>query len=60
MPEENLLKSSIEKRLDEERYRIPREKKVRKSFNFRWVVIISIILGLLFSVFNLISYFSQF
>lgn len=57
MKEENPLQSSIDKRLSEERYRIPREKKKRKSFNFRWVMIISIILGLLFTLFNILSYF---
>lgn len=51
------IKASIEKRLAEERYVEPRQKKKRRRFfNLQVLMIISIIMGLAFSVWRLYSY----
>ncbi len=57
MAKENPLKDSIAQRMDEERHRIPKEKKERKKFNFQVILIISILIGLILSVLRLITYF---
>lgn len=57
MTKDSLLKASIDKRLQEERYVQPREKKKRKKFNIQFIIILSILIGLFFSVLRLIPYF---
>lgn len=58
MSDERPIKASIDKRLSEERYIIPKEKKqARKPFNIQMVVTISIVIGLILSVLRLITYF---
>lgn len=57
MTRDSLLKASIDKRLQEERYVQPKEKKKRKKFNIQFIIILSILIGLFFSVLRLIPYF---
>lgn len=57
MTKDSLLKASIDKRLQEERYVQPKEKKKRKKFNIQFIIILSILIGLFFSVLRLIPYF---
>lgn len=57
MAKGSLLQESISKRLEEERYVIPTEKKKRKPFNLQLIVAFSIIVGLILSVLNLLPYF---
>ena len=57
MPKENPLKESISGRLAEERYTIPKKKKEKKPFNFQWILIISILVGLILSLIRLLAYF---
>lgn len=57
MIKDSLLKASIDKRLQEERYVQPKEKKKRKKFNIQFIIILSILIGLFFSVLRLIPYF---
>lgn len=57
MTKDNLLQASINKRLEEERYVQPKEKKKRKTFNLQFIIILSILIGLFFSVLRLIPYF---
>lgn len=57
MTKDSLLKASIDKRLQEERYVQSREKKKRKKFNIQFIIILSILIGLFFSVLRLIPYF---
>ncbi|KXT76151.1 hypothetical protein [Streptococcus sp. DD12] len=57
MPKENPLKESISGRLAEERYSIPKKKKEKKPFNFQWILIISILVGLILSLIRLLAYF---
>lgn len=57
MSRKTLLEDSIEKRLKEERYVIPKEKKGRRRFDLTWLIIISICISLLISILKLIAYF---
>lgn len=58
MSEERPIKASIDKRLSEERYIIPKEKKqARQPFNIQMVMIVSIVIGLILSVLRLMTYF---
>lgn len=57
MSKDSLIKSSIDKRLEEERYVFPKEKKKRRTFNLQLIIILSIMIGLLFSILRLIPYF---
>lgn len=57
MAKQSLIQDSINKRLEEERYVIPKEKKKRKQINLQMIVMTSIILGLIISVIRLIPYF---
>lgn len=54
---DNPLKQSIEKRTQDERLRLKREKKSPFRFNIQNLLILSVILGLLFSVFRIIAFF---
>lgn len=57
MTKDSLLQASIDKRLQEERYVQPKEKKKPKVFNLQFIIILSIIIGLIFSVLRLLPYF---
>lgn len=57
MAKQSLIQDSINKRLEEERYVIPKEKKKRKQINLQIIVMTSIILGLIISVIRLIPHF---
>lgn len=57
MSKESLLQASIEKRLEEERYVFPKEKRKRKTFNIQLIIVMSVLIGLIFSVLRLIPYF---
>lgn len=57
MSDNNPLKDSISGRLAEERYTIPKKKKEKKPFNFQWILIISILVGLVLSLIRLMAYF---
>lgn len=57
MSHKTLLEQSIDKRLEEERYVIPKEKKKGKTFNLQAIMIASILIGLIFSIIRLIPYF---
>lgn len=57
MPKDSLIKASIDKRLEEERYVFPKERKKRKVFNLQFIIIFSILVGLFFSVLRLLPYF---
>lgn len=57
MTKDSLLQASIDKRLQEERYVQPKEKKKTKVFNLQFIIILSIIIGLIFSVLRLLPYF---
>ncbi|HHL0696395.1 TPA: hypothetical protein ACQ0FK_001186 [Streptococcus agalactiae] len=43
MKKKNLLQESINKRLSEERYQIPKEKREKKRFDMQLILIISIL-----------------
>lgn len=58
MSDERPIKASIDKRLSEERYIIPKEKKEpRKPFNVQILLTISIVIGLILSILKLMTYF---
>ncbi|HFU4025754.1 TPA: hypothetical protein ACGO0F_001470 [Streptococcus suis] len=57
MKHEHPLKESIEQRLEEERYVLPKEKKKKKMFDFQLVVIFSILLGLLLIILQILQFF---
>ncbi|EPV52538.1 Accessory secretory protein Asp4, partial [Streptococcus agalactiae GB00899] len=53
----NLLQESINKRLSEERYQIPKEKREKKRFDMQLILIISILIGLIMSIIGIIRFF---
>lgn len=58
MTQHSPIKSSIQKRLDDERYIIPKEKKRRKTiFNVQYILIVSVLIGLALSLLRLLTYF---
>lgn len=58
MPKESPIKDSVQKRLAEERYVFPKEKRQRRRwFSIQWLLIISILIGLFFTVLRLLTYF---
>lgn len=58
MSEDSPIKTSIDKRLKDERYIIPKEKKEpRKYVDVQLIIIISVIIGLLLSLLQLLTYF---
>ncbi|HEM9564310.1 TPA: hypothetical protein U3L29_001518 [Streptococcus agalactiae] len=57
MKKENLLQESINKRLSEERYQIPKEKREKKRFDMQLILIISILIGLIMSIIGIIRFF---
>lgn len=60
MSSEHPLKTSISKRLSNERHIVPKDKKKPKQFPFQLIIILSIIMGLIFSVINIIGRISFF
>ncbi|HEN8860378.1 TPA: hypothetical protein VA785_000558 [Streptococcus agalactiae] len=57
MKKNNLLQESINKRLSEERYQIPKEKREKKRFDMQLILIISILIGLIMSIIGIIRFF---
>ncbi|HEN0625494.1 hypothetical protein SUC37_02790 [Streptococcus agalactiae] len=57
MKKKNLLQESINKRLSEERYQIPKEKRDKKRFDMQLILIISILIGLIMSIIGIIRFF---
>ncbi|HEO0177959.1 TPA: hypothetical protein U9B21_000415 [Streptococcus agalactiae] len=57
MKKKNLLQESINKRLSEERYQIPKEKREKKRFDMQLILIISILIGLIMSIIVIIRFF---
>ncbi|HGA0408123.1 TPA: hypothetical protein ACGQAX_000548 [Streptococcus agalactiae] len=57
MKKKNLLQESINKRLSEERYQIPKEKREKKRFEMQLILIISILIGLIMSIIGIIRFF---
>ncbi|HEO4419822.1 TPA: hypothetical protein VAZ19_000991 [Streptococcus agalactiae] len=57
MKKKNLLQESINKRLSEERYQIPKEKREKKRFDMQLILIISILIGLIMSIIGIIRLF---
>ncbi|HEO7009512.1 TPA: hypothetical protein VBD13_001483 [Streptococcus agalactiae] len=57
MKKRNLLQESINKRLSEERYQIPKEKREKKRFDMQLILIISILIGLIMSIIGIIRFF---
>ncbi|HEO0737078.1 TPA: hypothetical protein U9M05_000640 [Streptococcus agalactiae] len=57
MKKKNLLQESINKRLSEERYQIPKEKREKKRFDMQLILIISILIGLITSIIGIIRFF---
>ncbi|HGC7764393.1 TPA: hypothetical protein ACI02J_001023 [Streptococcus agalactiae] len=57
MKKKNLLQESINKRLSEERYQIPKEKREKKRFDMQLILIISILIGLIMSINGIIRFF---
>ncbi|HGD4720161.1 TPA: hypothetical protein ACIO1H_000970 [Streptococcus agalactiae] len=57
MKKKNLLQESINKRLSEERYQIPKEKREKKRFDMQLILIISILIGLIISIIGIIRFF---
>lgn len=57
MKHEHPLKESIDQRLEEERYVIPKKKKVKKRFDFQLIVIISILISLGLVILQIIQFF---
>ncbi|MBL1126391.1 hypothetical protein F9856_09670 [Streptococcus suis] len=57
MKHEHPLKESIEQRLEEERYVIPKKRKEKKRFNFQLIVTISILISLGLIVLQIIQFF---
>ncbi|HFH7900714.1 TPA: hypothetical protein ACGM8R_001417 [Streptococcus agalactiae] len=57
MKKKNLLQESINKRLSEERYQIPKEKREKKRFDMQLILIISILIGLIMSIIGINRFF---
>ncbi|HFI0427032.1 TPA: hypothetical protein ACGOW3_001343 [Streptococcus suis] len=57
MGHEHPLKESIEQRLEEERYVIPKKKKEKKRFNFQLIVTISIFISLGLIILQILQFF---
>ncbi|HGD0097585.1 TPA: hypothetical protein ACG6T4_001169 [Streptococcus agalactiae] len=57
MKKKNLLQESINKRLSEERYQIPKGKREKKRFDMQLILIISILIGLIMSIIGIIRFF---
>ncbi|CYV01502.1 TPA: hypothetical protein U1344_000679 [Streptococcus suis] len=57
MKHEHPLKESIDQRLEEERYVIPKKRKEKKRFNFQLIVTISILISLGLIVLQIIQFF---
>ncbi|HGI2674003.1 TPA: hypothetical protein ACJR4H_001047 [Streptococcus agalactiae] len=57
MKKKNLLQERINKRLSEERYQIPKEKREKKRFDMQLILIISILIGLIMSIIGIIRFF---
>lgn len=57
MKHEHPLKESIEQRLEEERYVIPKKRKEKKRFNFQLIVTISILISLGLIILQIIQFF---
>ncbi|CYU82518.1 TPA: hypothetical protein TZW69_001300 [Streptococcus suis] len=57
MGHEHPLKESIEQRLEEERYVIPKKKKEKKRFNFQLIVTISILISLGLIILQILQFF---
>lgn len=57
MPENNPLKESINKKISNERYKIPKEKKQKKNDMLQNLIVFIIIVGLILSVISLVNYF---
>lgn len=57
MPDKNLLKESINKKISNERYKIPKEKKQKKNDMLQNLIVFIIIVGLILSVISLVNYF---
>ncbi|HEO8368689.1 TPA: hypothetical protein VBX41_001353 [Streptococcus agalactiae] len=57
MKKKNLLQEGINKRLSEERYQIPKEKREKKRFDMQLILIISILIGLIMSIIGIIRFF---
>ncbi|MGV3300342.1 hypothetical protein ACMG7A_06360 [Streptococcus agalactiae] len=57
MKKKNLLQESINKRLSEERYQSPKEKREKKRFDMQLILIISILIGLIMSIIGIIRFF---
>lgn len=59
MKKENPLKDSINKRMEEERYQFPKEKKEKKQFNMQIIVLISVLISLGLIILRLIQFFME-
>lgn len=59
MKEENPLKDSIDKRMEEERYQFPKKKKEKKQFNMQIIVLISVLISLGLIILRLIQFFME-
>ncbi|MCD0095512.1 hypothetical protein HK271_03825 [Streptococcus agalactiae] len=57
MKKKILVHESINKRLSEERYQIPKEKREKKRFDMQLILIISILIGLIMSIIGIIRFF---
>ncbi|ASW51581.2 TPA: hypothetical protein TXT45_001824 [Streptococcus suis] len=57
MKHEHPLKESIEQRLEEERYVIPKKNKEKKRFNFQLIVTISILISLGLIILQILQFF---
>lgn len=57
MSDDNPLKESISSRMKEERFTPKKEKKEKRPFDFQLILIISIVIGLVLSLVQLLSYF---
>ncbi|WP_195847608.1 hypothetical protein [Streptococcus uberis] len=57
MPDKNPLKESINKKISNERYKIPKVKKQKKNDLLQNLIVFIIIVGLILSVISLVNYF---
>lgn len=58
MTQHSPIKTSIQKRLEDERYVIPKEKKRRKTiFKVQYILIVSAVISLVLSLLRLLAYF---
>ncbi|MBY5025575.1 hypothetical protein [Streptococcus suis] len=57
MGHEHPLKESIEQRIEEERYVIPKKKKEKERFNFQLIVTISILISLGLIILQILQFF---